>query len=280
MTAMVLGWLSNLRCSWCWKTMRVCMNDYVPDKHHKKHVSNPPKSWKLKAKPKSFTTRLEIFNIPESKPNPTQQKLKYAFLHPVAGRSDVNGSLRALVFPLPRLAQHIPYTQWLWIALCKAICSPKRRRCSSIPFSDCSGDGGCPYDMKTCRIYTEPFKSDIRMSDGIVALMNRRIVSWSPVPLCRCFFAASKASYWTLPHEGAHLCFMDINWTGLKNTPSIVAGILLKAGEVPEINIIFTMFRANHSRNYHMSFRMQFHEPYISIWANYSWNKIGPLLKD
>ena len=135
MTAMVLGWLSNLRCSWCWKTMRVCMNDYVPDKHHKKHVSNPPKSWKLKAKPKSFTTRLEIFNIPESKPNPTQQKLKYAFLHPVAGRSDVNGSLRALVFPLPRLAQHIPYTQWLWIALCKAICSPKRRRCSSIPFS-------------------------------------------------------------------------------------------------------------------------------------------------
>lgn len=160
----------------------------------------------------------------------------------------------------------------LWIALCKAICSKFRRRCCKPSLSlDCSGDGGCPYDMKTCRIYTEPFKSNIRMSDGIVALMNRRIVSWSPVPLCRWFFAASKAFVLDVAPRRSSSLF--------HGHQLIVAGILLKAGEVPEINIIFTMFRANHSRNYHMSFRMQFHEPYISIWANYSWKKNRSLAK-
>lgn len=97
----------------------------------------------------------------------------------------------------------------LWIALCKAICSLYADGALPSLSLDCSGDGGCPYDMKTCRIYTEPFKSDIRMSDGIVALMNRRIVSWPPVPLCRCVLLPAKLRIGRCPTKE----LISVSWT-------------------------------------------------------------------
>lgn len=50
----------------------------------------PPQIIKIEGKTTVFHNAKDlILNIPESKPNPTQQKLNYAFLHLVVGRSDV-----------------------------------------------------------------------------------------------------------------------------------------------------------------------------------------------
>lgn len=91
-----------------------------------------------------------------------------------------------------------------------------------------------------------------------VALMNKCIVSWSPVPLCGCSLLPAKLRIIYMPHQRANqsLSWLDINWP-VCFPRRIVAGILWNRLVCYKSNhTTFTMFWANHSNNYHtLSFR-------------------------
>ena len=102
-----------------------------------------------------------------------------------------------------------------------------------------------------------------------IALMNRCIASWSPVPLCWCSLLPAKLRIIYMPHQRANLSFMiGYQLTRMLSKKSIVAGILRKRLVCYKIkpHHLLRWFRANHSNNYHTHFLFVSNLSFLKIY--------------